>query len=111
MCVCVCVCVCVCLTLQLLQQEGLAAAPLGVQPHTDGRLHGRLAQDVGQGGAVQVVPQHVSVRLRGRQVTCGQRARARQPGGAAPARGREAEAVRAPKICVRMLFWWLQSML
>lgn len=65
-----CVCVCV-LTLQFLEQEGLAGAPLGVQTHADGRLHGGFAQDVGQSRAVQVVAQHVAVRLRGRQVTCG----------------------------------------
>lgn len=58
------------LTLQLLEQEGLAAAPLGVQTHADGRLHGGFAQDVCQSRAVQVVTQHVSVRLCGRQVTC-----------------------------------------
>lgn len=56
------------LTLQFLEQKGLAAAPLGVQAHADGRLHGGLAQDVGQGAAVQVVAQHVPVRLGGRQV-------------------------------------------
>lgn len=58
------------LTLQLLKEEGLAAAPLGIQTHTDGRLHGGLTQDVSQSRAVQVVTQHVSVRLCGRQVTC-----------------------------------------
>lgn len=59
-------------TLQLLQQEGLSAAPLGIEPHTDGRLHGWFAQDIGQSRAVQVITQHVSVRLRRGQVTCGQ---------------------------------------
>lgn len=59
------------LTFQLLQQEGLAAAPLGVQTHTDGRLHGGFTQNVRQSRAVQVVAQHVPVCLRGRQVTCG----------------------------------------
>lgn len=70
------------LTLQLLEQEGLATAPLGVQSHTDGRLHGGLTQDVGQRRAVQVVSQHVAVRLRGRQVSCAQRGRG-QRGSAA----------------------------
>lgn len=70
------------LTLQLLKQEGLAAAPLGVQTHADGGLHGGLAQDVCQSRAVQVVTQHVSVRLSGGQVTCGGRGHVRWAGGA-----------------------------
>ena len=49
------------LTLQFLEQEGLAAAPLGVQAHADGRLHGGLAQDVRQGAAVEVIAQHVPI--------------------------------------------------
>lgn len=59
------------LTLQFLKKEGLAAAPLSVQADTDRRLHGGLAQDVCQGAAVQVVTQHVPVRLGGREVLWG----------------------------------------
>lgn len=56
------------LTLQLLEQEGFAAAPLSVQTHADGWLHGGLAKDVSQRTAVQVITQHVAVTLRRGQV-------------------------------------------
>lgn len=55
-------------TLQLLKQEGFAAAPLSVQTHTDGWLHGGLTKDVSQSATVQVITQHVAITLRRGQV-------------------------------------------
>lgn len=57
------------LTFQLLEQEGFPAPPLRIQPHTDGRLHGRLAEDVSQCTAVQVIAKHVAVCFRRGQVS------------------------------------------
>lgn len=106
------------LTLQFLKKEGLAAAPLSVQADTNRRLHGGLAQDVCQGAAVQVVTQHVPVRLGGGEVLWGGRKRNRLEKEfscscvrALMCRKEHKKLVLAPNICVRMLFWWVQSML
>lgn len=106
------------LTLQFLKKEGLAATPLSIQADTDRRLHGGLAQDVCQGAAVQVVTQHVSVRLGGREVLWGGRKRkglervfSLSCVTALICRKENKKLVLAPNICVRMLFWWVQSML
>ena len=40
---------------EFLEQEALAAAPLGVEPHGDGHGERGLRQDVRQGAAIQVV--------------------------------------------------------
>ena len=55
------------LVLQLLQEETLAGAPLGVQTHRDGGGEGGLRQDVRQGAAVEIVAQHVLTVLVGVQ--------------------------------------------
>ena len=44
---------------EFVEEETLAAAPLGVEADGDGHGEGGLGEDVGQGRAVQVVAQHV----------------------------------------------------
>lgn len=110
------------LTLQLLEQEGFAAAPLSVQTHADGWLHGGLAKDVSQRTAVQVITQHVAVTLRRGQVlynTSEEEKKKHQNLYLVLIRKLKKDLFKcelgkhslAPKIWVRMLFWCVQSML
>lgn len=57
-------------TFQFLKQERFSTSPLRIQAHTDGWLHGWFTQNISQSAAVQIIAQHVTVRFRGRQVSC-----------------------------------------
>lgn len=117
------------LTLQLLEQEGFSAAPLSVQTHTDGWLHGGFTKDVSQRAAVQVITQHVAITLRRGQVLYNRSGKGKEKTTHTHAPQSLSSSFKhttkekalfscklgkhslAPKIWVRMLFWCVQSML
>lgn len=57
-------------TFQFLKQERFSTSPLCIQAYTDGWLHGWFTQNISQSAAVQIIAQHVTIRFRGRQVSC-----------------------------------------
>lgn len=57
-------------TFQFLKQERFSTSPLCIQAYTDGWLHGWFTENISQSAAVQIIAQHVTVRLRRGQVSC-----------------------------------------